>query len=144
MKTLIIIPTYNEAENLSPLLQTIFSSAPLTGVLIVDDHSPDGTGELADELQKKDVRVHVLHRAGKLGLGTAYVAGFKYALAHGYDAAFEMDADFSHDPRYLPAFLRAIEDADVVIGSRYIIGGAHPTGRHSGVSSVGAGTSSLA
>jgi dolichol-phosphate mannosyltransferase len=126
MKTLIITPTYNEVENLSPLLQTIFSYAPLTDVLIVDDHSPDGTGELADELQKKDVRVHVLHRAGKLGLGTAYLAGFKYALAHGYDAAFEMDADFSHDPRYLPAFLRAIHDADVVIGSRYIIGGGTP------------------
>jgi len=102
MKTLIIIPTYNEAENLSPLLQAIFSYAPLTDVLIVDDHSPDGTGELADSLQKTDVRLHVLHRTGKLGLGTAYLAGFKFALAHGYDAAFEMDADFSHDPRYLP------------------------------------------
>jgi len=126
MKTLIIIPTYNEVENLCPLLQAIFSYAPLTDVLIVDDHSPDGTGELADELQTKDVRVHVLHRAGKLGLGTAYLAGFKFALAHGYDAAFEMDADFSHDPRYLPDFLRAIEDADVVIGSRYIVGGNTP------------------
>jgi dolichol-phosphate mannosyltransferase len=126
MKTLIIIPTYNEAENLSPLLQAIFSYAPLTDVLIVDDHSPDGTGELADELQKKDMRVHVLHRSGKLGLGTAYLAGFKFALAHGYEAAFEMDADFSHDPRYLPDFLRAIEDADVVIGSRYIVGGDTP------------------
>ena len=126
MKTLLIIPTYNEAENLSPLLQEIFAYAPLTDVLIVDDHSPDGTGELADELQKKDVRVHVLHRAGKLGLGTAYLAGFKFALAHGYDAAFEMDADFSHDPCYLPDFLRAIEDADVVIGSRYIVGGNTP------------------
>jgi len=126
MKTLIIIPTYNEAENLSPLLQAIFSYAPLTDVLIVDDHSPDGTGELADEFQKKDTRVHVLHRAGKLGLGTAYLAGFKFALARSYDAAFEMDADFSHDPRYLPAFLRAIEDADVVIGSRYVVGGGTP------------------
>jgi dolichol-phosphate mannosyltransferase len=126
MKTLIIIPTYNEAENLSPLLQSIFSYAPLTDVLIVDDHSPDGTGELADEFQKKDARVHVLHRAGKLGLGTAYLAGFKFALAHGYDAAFEMDADFSHDPRYLPDFLRVIEHADVVIGSRYIVGGDTP------------------
>jgi dolichol-phosphate mannosyltransferase len=126
MKTLIIIPTYNEAENLSPLLQAIFSYAPLTDVLIVDDHSPDGTGELADSLQKADVRVHVLHRTGKLGLGTAYLTGFKFALAQGYDAAFEMDADFSHDPRYLPDFLRAIEDADVVIGSRYIVGGDTP------------------
>ena len=100
-----IIPTYNEAENLSPLLQAIFSYAPLTDVLIVDDRSPDETGELADELQKKNVRIHVLHRAGKLGLGTAYLAGFKFALTHGYDAVFEMDADFSHDPRYLPDFL---------------------------------------
>jgi dolichol-phosphate mannosyltransferase len=126
MKTLIIIPTYNEAENLSPLLQEIFSYAPLTDVLIVDDHSPDGTGEMADNYQKNDARVHVLHRAGKLGLGTAYLAGFKFALAHGYDAAFEMDADFSHDPRYLPDFLRVIEHADVVIGSRYIAGGDTP------------------
>ena len=126
MKTLIIMPTYNEAENLSPLLQAIFSYAPLTDVLIVDDHSTDGTGELADERHKTDVRVHVLHRAGKLGLGTAYLAGYKFALAEGYDVAFEMDADFSHDPRYLPDFLRAIEDADVVIGSRYIVGGGTP------------------
>jgi dolichol-phosphate mannosyltransferase len=126
MKTLIIIPTYNEAENLLLLLQAIFSYAPLTDVLIVDDHSPDGTGELADSLQKTDVRVHVLHRVGKLGLGTAYLVGFKFALTHGYDAVFEMDADFSHDPHYLPDFLRAIEDADVVIGSRYIVGGDTP------------------
>src|SRR5260370_16512252 len=108
------------------MLQAIFAYAPLSDVLIVDYHAPDWTGELADELQTKDVRVHVLHRAGKPGLGTAYLAGFKFALAHGYDAAFEMDADFSHDPRYLPDFLRAIEDADVVIGSRYIVGGNTP------------------
>jgi dolichol-phosphate mannosyltransferase len=126
MKTLLIIPTYNEAENLYPLLQQIFTYAPLTDVLIVDDHSPDGTGELADNFQKNDARVQVLHRAGKLGLGTAYLAGFKFALAHGYDAAFEMDADFSHDPRYLPDFIQAIGDADVVIGSRYIAGGETP------------------
>ena len=126
MKTLLIIPTYNEAENLSSLLHEIFSYAPLTDVLIVDDHSPDGTGEMADKFQKQDARVHVLHRAGKLGLGTAYLAGFKYALAHGYEAALEMDADFSHDPRYLPDFLRTIKDADVVIGSRYIVGGDTP------------------
>lgn len=126
MKTLIIIPTYNEAENLPPLLQAIFSYAPLTDMLIVDDHSPDGTGELADSFQKTDARVHVLHQAGKCGLGTAYLAGFKFALAQGYDAAFEMDADFSHDPRYLPDFLRAIGDADVVIGSRYVAGGDTP------------------
>ena len=126
MKTLIIIPTYNESENLCSLLEGIFSFAPETDVLIVDDNSPDGTGELADEIRKGDARVHVLHRPGKLGLGTAYIAGFKYALAQGYDAAFEMDADFSHDPRYLPDFLKAIEDADLVIGSRYIPNGDTP------------------
>ena len=126
MKTLIIIPTYNELENLRPLLQEIFSYAPKTDVLIVDDNSPDGTGKLADEIHNENPQVHVLHRAGKLGLGTAYIAGFKYAVAHGYDAAFEMDADFSHDPRYLPDFLKAIEHADLVIGSRYIPGGGTP------------------
>jgi dolichol-phosphate mannosyltransferase len=126
MKTLIIIPTYNEYENLSSLLETIFSYTPQTDVLIVDDHSPDGTGELADRIAQRDTRVHVIHRAGKLGLGTAYVTGFKYAIAHNYDAAFEMDADFSHDPRYLPDFLAALEYADLVIGSRYVPGGATP------------------
>jgi dolichol-phosphate mannosyltransferase len=126
MKTLIIIPTYNESENLCPLLGEIFSFAPETDVLIVDDNSPDGTGELAEEIQKGDARVHTMHRAGKLGLGTAYIAGFKYALEHDYEAVLEMDADFSHDPRYLPDFLRAIEDADLVVGSRYIPGGDTP------------------
>jgi dolichol-phosphate mannosyltransferase len=126
MKTLIIIPTYNEVDNLRPLLQEIFSYVPETDVLIVDDNSPDGTGKLAEEIHALDPRVHALHRAGKLGLGTAYIAGFKYAVEHGYDAAFEMDADFSHDPCYLPNFLKAIEDADLVIGSRYIPGGDTP------------------
>lgn len=126
MKTLIIIPTYNERENLHPLLEQIFGYAPETDVLIVDDNSPDGTGTLADELAASDSRIHVMHRAGKLGLGTAYIAGFKYAIEHGYDAAFEMDADFSHDPRYLPDFLQKIEQADLVIGSRYIPGGDTP------------------
>ncbi len=126
MKTLIIIPTYNEAENLRPLLEAIFSFVATTDILIVDDNSPDGTGELADSIALEDSRVHVLHRPGKLGLGTAYIAGFKYAIAHDYDAAFEMDADFSHDPRYLPDFLTAIEHADLVIGSRYVHGGGTP------------------
>lgn len=126
MKTLIIIPTYNERDNLSPLLKEIFSHAPETDILIVDDNSPDGTGELADEIHQQNAQVNVLHRAGKQGLGTAYIAGFKYAIDNGYDAAFEMDADFSHDPRYLPDFLKAIEDADLVIGSRYIPGGDTP------------------
>jgi dolichol-phosphate mannosyltransferase len=126
LRTLIIIPTYNERENLPLLLRDIFSFAPRTDVLVVDDNSPDGTGELADQLSRQDARVHVLHRPGKLGLGTAYIAGFKYAIAQGYGAAFEMDADFSHDPRYLPDMLRAIEHADLVIGSRYVTGGATP------------------
>src|SRR5579859_7801540 len=126
MKTLIIIPTYNEYENLPPLLETIFSYLPQTDILIVDDNSPDGTGELVDKMSLADQRIHAIHRAGKLGLGTAYVAGFKYAIAHNYDVAFEMDADFSHDPQYLPNFFTAMENADLVIGSRYISGGATP------------------
>src|SRR5215472_15646801 len=126
MKTLIIIPTYNEYENIPPLLEAIFSYVPQTDILIVDDNSPDGTGELVDKMALADNRIHVIHRVGKLGLGTAYVTGFKYAIAHDYDAAFEMDADFSHDPQYLPDFLTAIEHADLVIGSRYIPGGATP------------------
>jgi dolichol-phosphate mannosyltransferase len=126
MKTLIIIPTYNEYDNLRPLLDAVFSYAPQTDILIVDDNSPDGTGKLADDIHAEDPRLHVLHRSGKLGLGTAYVAGFKYSIEHNYDAAFEMDADFSHDPKYLPDFLQAIENADLVIGSRYIPGGSTP------------------
>jgi dolichol-phosphate mannosyltransferase len=126
MKTVIIIPTYNEIDNLPSLLKEIFSYAPETDILIVDDNSPDGTGELADEIHQQNAQVHVLHRASKLGLGTAYIEGFKYAIEHAYDAAFEMDADFSHDPRYLPDFLKAIENADLVIGSRYIPGGDTP------------------
>lgn len=126
MKTLIIIPTYNEVENLRPLLKELFTYAPATDVLIVDDNSPDGTGQLADDIHNENPQVLVMHRAGKLGLGTAYIAGFKYAIEHGYDAAFEMDADFSHDPRYLPDFLNKIEQADLVIGSRYIPGGDTP------------------
>jgi len=126
MKTLIIIPTYNEIGNLRPLLEGIFSNAPETNILIVDDNSPDGTGKLADEISEQNPQVAVMHRSGKLGLGTAYIAGFKYAIDKGYDAAFEMDADFSHDPKYLPDFLKAIEQADLVIGSRYVKGGSTP------------------
>lgn len=126
MKTIVIIPTYNEIDNLRPLLQEIFLYAPDTDVLIVDDNSPDGTGKLADEIHDENPRVNVMHRMEKAGLGKAYIAGFTYAIEHGYDAAFEMDADFSHDPRYLPDFLKAIEHADLVIGSRYIPGGDTP------------------
>jgi dolichol-phosphate mannosyltransferase len=126
MKTLIIIPTYNEYDNLRPLLEQISTYAPASDILIVDDNSPDGTGQLADEIAAQNPGVHVMHRAGKLGLGTAYIAGFKYAVEHQFDAAFEMDADFSHDPCYLPDFLRAIKSADLVIGSRYVAGGGTP------------------
>jgi dolichol-phosphate mannosyltransferase len=126
MKTLIIIPTYNEAGNLCPLLREIFVRAPESDILIVDDNSTDGTGELANQIHTENPQVNVIHRPGKLGLGTAYLAGFKYAIAHNYDAAFEMDADFSHDPRYLPDFLKAIKHADLVIGSRYVPGGGTP------------------
>lgn len=126
MKTLLIIPTYNEIENLPNLIEQVFSYLPETDILVVDDNSPDGTGQFADEMHAANPQVNVLHRAGKLGLGTAYIAGFKYAIEHVYDAAFEMDADFSHDPRYLPDFMKAIENADLVIGSRYIPGGATP------------------
>jgi dolichol-phosphate mannosyltransferase len=126
MKSLIIIPTYNELENLPLLLKEIFLCVPDVDVLIVDDNSPDGTGLLVDRMAEDDPRIHALHRTGKLGLGTAYIAGFQYAIVHGYDVAFEMDADFSHDPRFLPNFLKAIEGADLVIGSRYIQGGQTP------------------
>ena len=126
MKALIILPTYNEAENLPLLLEDIFTYAPEVHVLVIDDNSPDGTGQLADRLAATDKRLRTLHREGKLGLGTAYVAGFQFALARDYDVVFEMDADFSHHPRYLPVFLRAIKTADLVIGSRYIEGGKTP------------------
>jgi dolichol-phosphate mannosyltransferase len=123
-RCLIIIPTYNERNNLAQLAATIYRQGPFH-LLIVDDNSPDGTGQLADELAAQYAgRFHVLHRAGKLGLGTAYIEGFRWGLAHGYDLLFEMDADFSHDPRHLPQFLAAIhKGADLVLGSRYIAGG---------------------
>ena len=123
MKTLVIIPTYNERENLIELLGRVFAQ-PVDDlhVLIVDDNSPDGTGALAEELKAKDPRVDVMHRAGKLGLGSAYVAGFRYALERDYGAVFEMDADFSHNPDSIPEFLRELEEADLVVGSRYLHG----------------------
>jgi dolichol-phosphate mannosyltransferase len=123
VKVLVIIPTFNEHENLVELLRQIFAQ-PIADlhVLIVDDNSPDGTGDLAEELKAKDPRVDVMHRPGKLGLGSAYVAGFRYALGRGYDAVFEMDADFSHSPDSLPDFLKELADADLVVGSRYLHG----------------------
>jgi dolichol-phosphate mannosyltransferase len=122
MKALVVIPTYNECENLEELVPQILEVDPRFEVLVVDDASPDGTGEIADRLAAAVPRVHVIHRPGKLGLGSAYLTGFRYALARDYDLVFEMDADFSHDPASLPEFLRAIEGADLVIGSRYLNG----------------------
>lgn len=126
MKSLIVIPTYNERENIATLIDAILRVVPATDILIIDDNSPDGTGRVVDDLCARDTRLHVLHRPGKLGLGTAYIRGFEYAIEHGYDLVFEMDADFSHDPKYLPEFFTAIERADLVIGSRYIPGGGTP------------------
>jgi dolichol-phosphate mannosyltransferase len=122
MKALVIIPTYNEKENVEPILERVFASVPSIEVLIVDDSSPDGTGAIADQAAARDPRVHVMHRAGKLGLGSAYVAGFRYALERDYEAVFEMDADFSHNPESLPVFLQELENADLVLGSRYLHG----------------------
>ena len=120
---LIIIPTYNERENLGPLVEAVFAQVPAVDLLVVDDSSPDGTGALADELAAKDPRVHVLHRSSKEGLGKAYVAGFEWALARPYQSIFEMDCDFSHRPEHLPEFLEAIREADLVLGSRRVQGG---------------------
>jgi dolichol-phosphate mannosyltransferase len=121
-RALVVIPTYNERTNIPLLVPAILLQDPRLEVLVVDDNSPDGTGQLADDLARADARVHVLHRPAKAGLGKAYLAGFRWALDHGYDYVFEMDADFSHDPKFLPEFLRAVEDADLVIGSRYKAG----------------------
>jgi len=123
VKALVIIPTYNERDNLVELLGRVFAqNLPELEVLIVDDNSPDGTGALADEMSARDPRIHVMHRAGKLGLGSAYVAGFRYALERDYEAVFEMDADFSHNPDSLAVFLSELENADLVLGSRYLHG----------------------
>jgi len=126
VKSLIVIPTYNEHDNIASLLDDVLQRVPTTDVLVIDDNSPDGTGQLVDELANRDPRIRTLHRPGKLGLGTAYVRGFHYAIEHNYDLVFEMDADYSHDPKYLPSFFRAAERADLVIGSRYIKGGGTP------------------
>lgn len=124
LRALIIVPTFDERDNLAAFVGAVLEAAPGADVLVVDDASPDGTGELADELAAAEPRVSVIHRARKLGLGTAYVEGFRHALARGYDVAVEMDADFSHDPRHLPEFFDAIQGgADVVIGSRNVAGG---------------------
>lgn len=123
-KSLIVVPTYNERDNVREVAERFLAALPGTDLLFVDDNSPDGTGQILDELAAADPRIHVMHRAGKLGLGTAYVEGFGWGLARGYEYLFEMDADGSHDPKYLPTMLALAEDgADVVIGSRYVPGG---------------------
>jgi dolichol-phosphate mannosyltransferase len=123
-RALIIVPTYNERDNVAEVVSRFLAELPAAHLLFVDDNSPDGTGDLQDAIAARDSRVHVLHRPGKRGLGTAYIEGFRWGLARGYEYLFEMDADFSHDPRYLPGMLALAEDgADVVIGSRYVAGG---------------------
>ncbi len=132
MKFLVVIPTFNEIENLRGIVSLVLQQADERGsvygvedlnILVVDDNSPDGTGALANELARGDSRVHVLHRTNKEGLGRAYIAGFNWALERDYDVICEMDADFSHDPKYLPDFWRLLKKHDVVIGSRYVEGG---------------------
>jgi dolichol-phosphate mannosyltransferase len=121
-RALVCLPTYNEAENVGPIVEAILAAAPVE-VLVIDDGSPDGTGRLADAIAAREARVHVLHREKKEGLGKAYLAGFAWALARPYDLVLEMDADFSHQPRYLPDLLGRAADADLVLGSRYVPGG---------------------
>ncbi len=118
-RALVIVPTYNERENIARLIDAVLSKDPRLEILVVDDGSPDGTGDIVEGIIAESSRVHILRRPRKMGLGTAYVAGFQWALERAYDLVFEMDADFSHDPAHLPDFLHAIERADLVIGSRY-------------------------
>jgi len=121
-KALVIIPTYDEAKNLPLIVPQVLSQDDRLEVLVVDDNSPDGTGRIADELAAGNSRIHVMHREGKQGLGKAYRAGFRWALERAYEFVFEMDADFSHDPKHLSQFLEAAEHADLVLGSRYLDG----------------------
>ena len=118
-RALVIVPTYNERFNIARLIPAILAQDPSLEILVVDDGSPDGTGAIVDGIAANNARVHVIHRAEKLGLGTAYIAGFRWALERKYDLVFEMDADFSHNPERLPEFLAAIKESDVVLGSRY-------------------------
>ncbi len=118
-RALVIVPTYNERFNVARIIPAILAQDASLEVLVVDDGSPDGTGAIVDAIAATNLRVHVIHRAGKLGLGTAYITGFHWALERKYDLVFEMDADFSHNPERLPEFLVAIREADLVLGSRY-------------------------
>jgi dolichol-phosphate mannosyltransferase len=118
-RALVIVPTYNERENITRLIGAILDQDDRLEILVVDDGSPDGTGDIVEGLMQHETKLHIIKRPRKMGLGTAYIAGFRWALEQGYDFVFEMDADFSHDPAHLPQFLRAIDNADVVLGSRY-------------------------
>lgn len=122
-RTLVIIPTYNEAENIKPIVSRVRAAVPEADILVADDNSPDGTGKLADELAGADDQVHVLHRKGKEGLGAAYLAGFRWGMDHDYGVLVEMDADGSHQPEELPRLLTALKSADLVLGSRWVPGG---------------------
>ncbi len=128
-RPLVVVPTYNERENLEAIVRAIREHLPGVEILVIDDGSPDGTGDIAESLSSSLGGIHVMHRPGKMGLGTAYVTGFRYALERDYTCVFEMDADFSHDPRYLPRLLEAAEKYDMVIGSRYVPGGSTPDWR---------------
>ena len=121
-KALVIFPTYNEKENIEKIIEAVLGKDPRINVLVVDDNSPDGTGLIADKLAKDNPRINVLHREKKEGMGRAYLAGFRWGIDRKFDYIFEMDADFSHDPIYLPDFLKAIEENDLILGSRYISG----------------------
>jgi dolichol-phosphate mannosyltransferase len=124
-RTLVIIPTYNEAENIELAVRKVLDASVDTDILVIDDGSPDGTAKIVEKIANTDDRVHLMTRSGKLGLGTAYLAGFRYAMERGYEYVLEMDADLSHDPADIPRFQKALLDhADVVIGSRYAFGGA--------------------
>lgn len=122
-RLLVSLATYNERDNLAVIVRAIHEAVPSADILVTDDNSPDGTGKLADELAAADPRIRVLHRPGKLGLGTAYLAAIRYAIERDYDLLLTMDADLSHSPRHLPALLAGMKDADVMIGSRYVPGG---------------------
>jgi dolichol-phosphate mannosyltransferase len=122
LRGLVIVPTYNESENVPRLVPLVLEQDERLDVLVIDDASPDGTGAIADRIAADNPRVHTMHRAGKLGLGTAYLSGFRWAIARGYDWVFQMDADFSHDPAHLPRFIEALGAYDIVLGSRYLQG----------------------
>jgi dolichol-phosphate mannosyltransferase len=122
-RILVILPTYNEAENVEELSRQVIDQDPRIEVVVVDDHSPDGTGDIVETIQATEPRLHLIRRAGKLGLGTAYLSGFKFGLDRSFDLVFTMDCDFSHNPRYLPDLIELLDRRDMVVGSRYVPGG---------------------